>query len=111
VNLALGTAGVVLGLVASVGAVLTLAVGLVRGRPDLLRLSRVYTWLVLLAAVMAFAAMERALITRDFTVSFVAEHGSSRTPALFAVVGPRGLDPAVGALPRRLHGPGRTQVP
>jgi cytochrome c-type biogenesis protein CcmF len=83
VNLALGTAGVVLGLVASVGAVLTLAVGLVRGRPDLLRLSRVYTWLVLLAAVMAFAAMERALITRDFTVSFVAEHGSSRTPALF----------------------------
>jgi len=82
-NLALGTAGVVLGLVASCAAVLTLAVGLLRGRPDLLRLGRVYTWLVLLAAVMAFVAMERALITRDFTVSFVAEHGSSRTPALF----------------------------
>jgi cytochrome c-type biogenesis protein CcmF len=27
--------------------------------------------------------MERALITRDFTVGYVAEHGSSRTPALY----------------------------
>jgi cytochrome c-type biogenesis protein CcmF len=84
-NLALGTAGVVLGLVSSIGAVLTLAVGLARGRPDLLRLARVYTWLVLFAAVLAVFAMERALITRDFTVLFVAKNGSTRTPALFNV--------------------------
>ena len=29
--------------------------------------------------------MERALITRDFTVKFVADNGSSRTPALYNV--------------------------
>jgi cytochrome c-type biogenesis protein CcmF len=85
VNLALGTAGVVLGLVASLGAVVTLAVGLINHKPDLLRLSRVYTWLVLAAAVLAVFAMERALITRDFTVLYVAKNGSSRTPGLFNV--------------------------
>ncbi|HEX7444555.1 MAG TPA: heme lyase CcmF/NrfE family subunit, partial [Acidimicrobiales bacterium] len=84
-NLALGTAGVVLGLVASIGAVVTLAVGLLRHRPDLLRLGRVYTWLVLFAAVLAVFAMERALITRDFTVLYVAKNGSTKTPALFNV--------------------------
>ncbi len=33
--------------------------------------------------MVAFVVMERALITRDFTVLFVAENGSSRTPALY----------------------------
>ena len=33
--------------------------------------------------VFSFAILERALITRDFTVRFVAEHGSSRTSPLF----------------------------
>ena len=31
------------------------------------------------------AVMARALITRDFTVAFVAQNGSSRTPPLFNV--------------------------
>ena len=50
-NLALGTAGDVLGFVASLCAVITVATGLVRGRPDLVRLGRVYTWLLILGAV------------------------------------------------------------
>ncbi|MCE2511875.1 MAG: heme lyase CcmF/NrfE family subunit [Acidimicrobiia bacterium] len=37
------------------------------------------------AAVMAVVVMERALITRDFTVKFVAENGSSTTPPVFNV--------------------------
>ncbi|MXW75844.1 MAG: heme lyase CcmF/NrfE family subunit [Acidimicrobiaceae bacterium] len=41
--------------------------------------------LMMAAAGGAFLVMERALITRDFTVSFVAQHGSSRTPAVFNV--------------------------
>ena len=60
-------------------------VGLLRGRPTLLRSAPAYGLLVLGGAVLAIAAMERALITRDFTVLFVAENGSSRTPALFNV--------------------------
>ncbi len=84
-NLALGTAGVVLGLVGSLCAVVTLAVGLVRRRADLVRLGAIYAWIVLFAAVLAVFAMQRALITRDFTVLFVAKNGSSKTPALFNV--------------------------
>ena len=84
-NLALGTAGVVLGLVASLCAVVTMAVGLVRRRPDLVRLGAIYAWIVLFAAVLSVFAMQRALITRDFTVLFVAKNGSSRTPPLFNV--------------------------
>ena len=40
---------------------------------------------MLFAAVLSVFAMQRALITRDFTVLFVAKNGSSRTPPLFNV--------------------------
>jgi len=85
VNNAIGSAGVLLGLLGSLagaGAVLT---GLLRHRPSLVRSATAYGVLVLVGALVAFVAMERALITRDFTVLFVAENGSSRTPALFNV--------------------------
>jgi cytochrome c-type biogenesis protein CcmF len=83
VNTALGTAGVALGLAGSVLGAVTLAVGLIRKRPGLLRLGRTYTFLIAGGALLAFVAMERALITRDFTVLYVAENGSTKTPALF----------------------------
>jgi cytochrome c-type biogenesis protein CcmF len=82
-NTALGTAGVALGLAGSVLGAITLAVGLIRKQPALLRLGRTYTFLIAGGALLAFVAMERALITRDFTVLYVAENGSTKTPALF----------------------------
>ncbi len=85
VNAAVGTAGVALGLAASLLGILTLAVGLRSKRPALLRLGRSYAWLVLVGAVLATAAMERALITRDFSLSYVANNGSAATPALYNV--------------------------
>lgn len=84
-NVALGRAGVTLGLAAALLGAVTVAYGLLRRRPDLVRLSRVYAALVLLGGVVAFIAMERALITRDFTVKFVADNGSTKTPALYNV--------------------------
>jgi cytochrome c-type biogenesis protein CcmF len=85
VNAALGTAGIVLGVAASAGGVVTLAVGLLRRRHHLLAIGRSYVLLALVGAVLAVAAMERALITRDFTVQYVADNGSTRTPALYNV--------------------------
>ncbi len=82
-NLALGRAGVTLGLAAAVLGVITVAYGLVRHRPELVRLSRWYAGLVLLGGLLATVAMERALITRDFSVEYVAQNGSTRTPALY----------------------------
>jgi cytochrome c-type biogenesis protein CcmF len=82
-NAALGTAGVALGLAAAVVGAITIVVGLVTGRPSLLRSSRLYVGLLGAGALLAFIAMERALITRDFSLEYVARNGSTRTPALF----------------------------
>ena len=84
-NAALGTGGVVLAVVASIGAITTLAVGLAGRNRALLRMSRTYAFMVLGGALVSFAAMERALITRDFSLRYVAEHGSRSTPALYNV--------------------------
>jgi cytochrome c-type biogenesis protein CcmF len=83
VNAALGTAGISLGLGACLLGIITIVTGLVRRRPELVRLGRVYAFLVLAGSVLAFVAMERALITRDFSLKYVAEVGSSQTPPLF----------------------------
>ena len=84
-NVALGRAGVTLGLVAALLGAVTIAYGLVKRKPELVRLSRWYAALVLLGGVVAVVAMERALITRDFTVKYVYDNGSSTTPALYNV--------------------------
>jgi cytochrome c-type biogenesis protein CcmF len=85
VNSVLGTGGLVLGSAASVLGALTMAVGLRRRRPELLETGWSYSLLLLIGAVVAVIGMQRALITRDFTVAFVHDNGSSRTPALFNV--------------------------
>ncbi len=84
-NATLGSAGVILGLVSCAAGVVTVFVGLRRSRPALVRTGRTYAFMALAGALLATFAMERALITRDFSVGFVAENGSSRTPALFNV--------------------------
>ena len=84
-NAVLGTAGIVLGLAASLLGIVSIAVGLRQKRPQLLQVGWSYSLLVLLGAVLSVIAMQRALITRDFSVSFVFENGSSRTPPLFNI--------------------------
>ena len=84
-NVALGTVGVVVALVASVlGGFVTLT-GVIGKRPALVGLSKWYALAVFLGIGTAVFAMQRALITRDFTVEYVANNGSSKTPPLFNV--------------------------
>ena len=82
-NASLGALFVALGLAASLLGVFSLVRGLATGDERFLWRVRWFVVAVTVAAVGQFAIMERALITRDFTVAFVAEHGSHRTPALF----------------------------
>jgi cytochrome c-type biogenesis protein CcmF len=84
-NHLLGNLGVVIALSGSLLGVLSLAFALARRRRDLQWVMIPYALVVLVGAVLAVVAMERALITRDFTVDFVAENGSTRTPALYNV--------------------------
>jgi cytochrome c-type biogenesis protein CcmF len=85
VNASLGTAGVALALVSSLGGVLTVVVAQWRRRPVLLRQIPSFVGLAALGAVLATVAMQRALITRDFSVQFVADNGSRATSLPFTI--------------------------
>ena len=84
-NRVVGLAGIIVGLGGSILGVTVLVTGLRSKRPHLLRLGRSYAVIIFIGALIAVFAMERALITRDFTVRFVYENGSSRTPFLFNI--------------------------
>jgi cytochrome c-type biogenesis protein CcmF len=85
VNALLGQYAVLLGLLACAAGIVTIGVGLRNGQPNLLRVGRKYVWFVLGAAVVAVAVMERALVTHDFSLSYVAANGSRETPLIFTV--------------------------
>src|SRR5207302_1132428 len=51
------------------------------------RNGRMHVWLVLAAAVLAALAMERALVTHDFSLRYVARNNSRSTPLLFSITG------------------------
>lgn len=84
-NAALGTAGVALALIASLGGVLTVVVARAKDRPAILRQIPAFIALVALGAVLATGAMQRALITRDFSLEFVAGNGSRATSLPFTI--------------------------
>ena len=73
------------GLAVSIIGLATQTIGLVTGRVRLLARAPAAVVLLAIAAIGQVAVMERALVTRDFTVAFVAQHGSHRTPAIFNV--------------------------
>ena len=107
VNGALGMAGIALGLAASVlGGVTLVSAWCSTGRAWCAAAS-VYVWLVLGGAVLAVVAMERALITRDFSLSYVAEVGLVAHAGALQRGQPvelaRRLDPAVDADPGALR--------
>ncbi|MEM7285391.1 MAG: heme lyase CcmF/NrfE family subunit [Actinomycetota bacterium] len=84
-NASIGAIAVIVSLSAAILAIPQLVVGIRRDQPELLRAGARYVWVIVAGMVVATAAMQRALITRDFSVEFVAEHGSSRTPPLYNV--------------------------
>ena len=82
-NGSIGVAALLVGLTASVFGAVMLVFGLRRGDARMLASGHRYAWVVAFTGVLAFAAMERALITRDFSLKYVQEVGSSATPALY----------------------------
>ncbi len=83
----LGHTGVLLGFVAAVVGVVVIAVGLARGRVTTMRSGRVYAPIVLAGGLIAVVAMEHALITHDFSLSYVAANNSRQTPWLYSITG------------------------
>ena len=86
-NGALGHTGVLLGFAAAVIGVVVLAVGLARGRVPTMRSGQLYAPVVLVGGVIALVAMEHALLTHDFSLSYVAANNSRSTPWLYSITG------------------------
>ena len=86
-NGALGHTGVLLGFAAAVVGIVVMATGLAKGRASIVRSGQVYAPLILLGGVIAVAAMEHALVTHDFSLSYVADNNSRDTPVLYSITG------------------------
>jgi cytochrome c-type biogenesis protein CcmF len=85
INGAIGRAGLMLMLGASVFGALAVLYGIRRGDTKLLKQSPRYAWLALFGIVVSVVMMQRALITRDFSLAYVQQVGSADTPAIYNV--------------------------
>ena len=83
INGSIGSGALLLGLMASVFGAIGLIAGVRRADDKMMRAGARYVWVVLVAGVIAFAIMERALITRDFSLAYVQNVGSAATPPLY----------------------------
>ncbi|HUY63560.1 MAG TPA: heme lyase CcmF/NrfE family subunit [Acidimicrobiales bacterium] len=86
-NGALGHTGVLLSLVSALTGAAVIVYGLARGRPAVLRSGGIYAATMLVGAVLATLSMERALVTHDFSLAYVAANNSRATPILYTVTG------------------------
>jgi cytochrome c-type biogenesis protein CcmF len=84
-NAAIGQGAVLLGILTALGGVVTIAIGLRRRSAVLLDAASRYSALLLFAAVVAVVAMERALLTNDFSMEFVANNSARGTPLLYKI--------------------------
>ena len=87
VNATIGQLGDVLG---SIGALLVIMAtfwGLARPNSRGSRVAARLAFVPLVGALIAMAAMERALVTHDFSLAFVAANNSRETPLLYSITG------------------------
>ena len=86
-NATFGHIGVILALAASVAGSASIGWGLWRKQPDPARSGRIYVVLLLCGVVLATMAMERGLVTHDFSMSYVADNNSLQTPLIYTITG------------------------
>ena len=84
-NGVIGHAALIVGLAACVFGALGLSIATVTRDRRMLRSIPNYSWMALVAAIVAVGIMERALITRDFSLAYIQQVGSRDTPVLFNV--------------------------
>ncbi len=85
VNSALGRAGLLLMLAACVFGALAVLYGIRRNDERLLKQGPVYAFVALGGIVLAVVMMQRALITRDFSMAYIQQVGSADTPLLYNI--------------------------
>lgn len=86
-NGTLGQTGVLLAFVGAVASIVVLGYGLIKHKASIIRHGRTYSFVLLAGAILATFAMERALITHDFSLAYVASNNSRETPLLYTITG------------------------
>jgi cytochrome c-type biogenesis protein CcmF len=86
-NAALGNAGVFIALFGAVAGIVSIVAGVFRKNSAWVRHGYSYAWLIVGGAVLATFAMERALLTHDFSLQYVVQNNSVSTPLLFTIAG------------------------
>ena len=86
-NAELGQTGVLLAFVGSLSGIVVLGYGLIKHKHSIIRHGRAYSFVLLAGALLATFAMERALITHDFSLAYVASNNSKETPLLYTITG------------------------
>jgi cytochrome c-type biogenesis protein CcmF len=81
----LGRAALLLGLLSCLFGIITVVAGIRARDQRLLKTAGRYSWLAFAGAAGAFALMEYALITRDFSLAYVQQVGSHATPTLYNI--------------------------
>ena len=79
----LGQAALLVGLVGAVFGMFASVMGTRQNDEKVLRLVPRFATLCVVATLSAFACMEYAMITRDFSLAYVQKVGSKSTPALY----------------------------
>ncbi len=85
VNGALGHAGLLLVLAASIIGALATGLAIATGNRRALRQAPVYAGLIVAGSAIAVIAMQRALEVRDYSLAYVQQVGSSTTPGIYNV--------------------------
>lgn len=83
INSDIGHAALVLGLAGSIFGIVSMVLSVRWRNERLARTGLRYVWVVFGTALLAFVMIERALITRDFSLEYVQQVGGRGTPALF----------------------------
>ncbi len=84
-NSALGRGGLLLMLAASVIGALTIVLGVWQKDRRLLKQAPRYAWLAAAGSILSVIMMQRALITRDYSIAYIQQVGSGDTPVLYNV--------------------------
>jgi cytochrome c-type biogenesis protein CcmF len=84
-NGALGHAGLLLVLAGATVGALSTGLAIVTGNRRGVRQAPTYAWLILGGALLAVFAMQRALQTRDFSIAYIQDVGSTTTPTLYNI--------------------------
>ena len=77
---AIGYGAITAGAAACVLGIVTILGGIYRDRPQLMRTGRRYVFVTLVAAIAAFATMEWALWSHDYSIQYVAGNVARATP-------------------------------